>query len=317
MKRFVFALQLALTLLVSASPLYAWQDAAVATEEKVATEEVVKVELMDAGAAPRHTLRLTPTKGAKESALMVMKMNLKTSIEGQEPPAVPIPAQKFTIEVTVQDVLPSGDILYEFKYTNAEVENDPASPAAVIQAMKAQLAKMEGMSGKATVSNVGMTKGMTLNVPEGLDATSKAMFDSMKDSMNHLSSPLPTEPIGIGGRWKVIQPVTTNGITIVQTSVHELKSVSDSGCKLDITVTQVAEPQDVKAPGLPAGVTLKLDSISTTGSGSSSIDFASVLPSKSEVSIESKAKMHVEAAGLTQNLETLTNMEMTITRPQE
>jgi hypothetical protein len=310
MKRFVFTLQMALLVLVSASPLRAWEN------EAAATLDAVQVELIDAGATPRRELRLTPQKGDKETALMIMKMNLKTSVEGQETPAVPIPAQKFTIDVTVEDISAEGDITYSFVYSKAEVENDPASPAAVIQAMNEQLERMAGMSGTAVVSNVGITKSMKLNLPEDIGAAVKATLDSMKDSMNQLSSPIPVEPVGIGGKWKVTQPVKSNGLLIMQTSIHELTSVNGDGFVMDVSIAQTAEPQDVAAPNLPAGVTLKLNSLDTTGGGSSTVDFHAVFPSKSEVKVESKAKMHVEALGLKQQVDTLTTVEMTIQRPQ-
>ena len=132
--------------------------------------------------------------------------------------------------------------------------------------------------------------------------------------MNRLSCPVPAEPIGLGGKWRVIQDVNANGMQLTQTSVHEITELDSSGFTMSISVTQDAQPQEIKNPALPAGATIKLDSLDTTGTGTgtSSLSTTSIFPVKSELQIETKVNMAVSAAGQNQKVTTDLKMEMTL-----
>jgi hypothetical protein len=272
----------------------------------------VKVELIEPGASPRREIRFKPAKGAKQTAVMTITMNQAMTMNGNKLPSQNIPPQKITMEVSVNDVAANGDISFDFKYTDFEVVDDPAKPSPIAATLRTTLKPMIGTTGSGIVSDRGLTPKGELNIPKDLAPSLKQMLDGMKDAMNRLSCPVPAEPIGLGGKWRVIQDVNANGMQITQTSVHEITELDSSGFAMSISVTQDAEPQEIKNPALPAGAVLKLETLDTTGTGTSSLSTTSIFPVKSDLQIETKVDMAVTVAGQNQKLTTELTMQMTL-----
>lgn len=134
----------------------------------------------------------------------------------------------------------------------------------------------------------------------------------MKDALGNLSSPVPVEPVGIGGKWKVIQNLTTNGLAMTQTSIHELKSRTATSIDVEISVSQEADPQEIKSPLLGAGAKLMLESLETKGGGRSTIRLDSVMPAKAESQVKSKSEMTVTVGTQTQKLQTDSEIEVSL-----
>ena len=124
------------------------------------------------------------------------------------------------------------------------------------------------------------------------------------------------EPIGVGGKWKVVQKLTANGLTLKQISTHELKKRTADGFEITTEIGQQAEPQEVKSPLLPPGAKMTLESLSTDGKGTSAFRFASMMPSKADSTISSNAAMTVNANGQAQRLKTDTKIEIHFDSPR-
>jgi hypothetical protein len=99
---------------------------------------------------------------------------------------------------------------------------------------------------------------------------------------------------------------------ITQTSVHEITELDSNGFAMSISVTQDAVPQEIKNPALPAGAVLKLETLDTMGTGTSSLSTTSIFPVKSNLQIETKEDMAVTIAGQNQKLTTELTMEMNL-----
>ncbi len=275
-------------------------------------EPKVLVELVDVGKAPLQKLRFVPKKGATVKAVMTLKMSQSMELGGQVQPATAIPAQKITMEVTVNDVSSDGDISYAFKYTDLDVVEDPANPSPIGNAIRETLKPMIGATGSGVVTSRGIAKKGEMQIPEGLQPQLKAMLEGLKDSLNSLSAPVPEEAVGAGARWRTTQNVSANGMKIKQIAMNEVTKLDSNSCTLKITLTQEAQPQAVKNPALPPGVTMTLDSLDTTGDGVNLLVFDSVFPQESTVNVNSKVKMTVAGAGQTQQVGTQMKMEMSL-----
>ncbi len=282
------------------------------TAQEAAAAKDVTVQLLEAGKEPRRALRLAPVKGAQRQATFVMKMDMTTMLGGQELPSTKLPAQKFTIETTVRDIAENGDATIDFKYVDAGLVDDPNNPSPVAAMMLKSLKPLIGTTGTIVVTNRGFTKSNEVSVPEKADPSVKATLESMKDSLNRISSPYPEEAIGIGGKWKVSQEMTVSGMTLVQESTHEVEQMDDDGFTMKVDLTQTAAAQEIKAPNLPAGAKLSLESLATNGGGHSTVDLSSILPKKVDMKIESNSKMKMDLGGLDQKLDVKTDIEMTI-----
>jgi hypothetical protein len=93
-----------------------------------------------------------------------------------------------------------------------------------------------------------------------------------------------------------------------QTSTHELVSLEGDLAKTKITVKQEAPAQDVRPPGAPAGFTMRLLGMDSTGSGSATLDLRKIVPRASKVDLSTNLKMEVDAGSQKQTM----NMEMKV-----
>ena len=237
------AYSLAITLLLLANPTTAQdKDAAALAEDPV-------VKLLEQGSAPRRALRITPTKGMKQSSLMTMKMDQTMVMRGQKLPPTPTPAIQFTIDVDVTDVAANGDVSMDYKYPKVEIIDESDEPSPVKAMMETMLKSIEGLTGSATVSSRGFTKKSEITLPPNAEPQIKAMMDSMKESMSRMSSPLPEEPVGVGAKWSVTQLIESNGMKMKQTSLHTLKEIKGKTFEIAIELTQSADAQEIKTPG--------------------------------------------------------------------
>ena len=272
----------------------------------------VEVELLDAGREPRQVIRFAPTAGDKVTVAMTMKMSQGMTVNGAKQPETPLPTQKFTMDIKVNDVKADGDVHYGFIYSDIEVFSDPQNPSPAVDAIQGLMQPMVGSKGSGIVTNRGFSKKSEFEIPENLSPMLRSMLDGMKDSINQLSSPVPGEAVGLGAKWRVVQNVNSNGILVKQTIDHEVTAIDEKGATTKFTLTQEAEPQEVKNPGLPPGISVKLDSIDTKGSGTSQLTYDSIFPALHTTDVASEIHMTISAAGQTQKTTTDLKMQMTL-----
>jgi hypothetical protein len=96
-----------------------------------------------------------------------------------------------------------------------------------------------------------------------------------------------------------------------QTSSHTLNKVDGATYDISVEVTQTAEPQDVKTPGLPEGSTLTLESLESTGKGTMMLDVNRVFPF-SEIKTDSKISMEMNTGGQDLSMQIDMKIEMSI-----
>lgn len=276
----------------------------------------VVIELISPGEMPRQQIRFQPKIGQTESIVMTMKMDQKISIDGNLLPAPATPVQKFTLKTSIKDVASNGDVSYEFEFANIEVVDDPSSPSPLAPILTNMLKPLIGSKGSAIVSDRGLTKKSEFKLNDGLAPQLKQMLDGTMDSFGKISSPVPSEAIGVGGKWQVIQKLTANGITLKQTSTHELKKRTAEGFEITTGISQQADPQEVNSPLLPAGAKMSLESLSSDGKGTSSFRIASIMPAKMDSNVSSKVTMTITANGNEQQLKTETKIEIGLDNPR-
>jgi hypothetical protein len=269
------------------------------------------VKLLEQGASPRQELRVVPAKGSKQSSLMTMKIDQTMIMSGRKLPTTPTPAIQFAIDVVITDVATNGDVTMNYEYPKFEIIDESNKPSPAKAMMATMLKSMEGLSGSATISNRGFTRKSEMTLPPDVEPRIKAVMSSMNESMSRMSSPLPEEPVGGGAKWSVTQLIESNGMKIKQTSVHTLKEINGSVVDIAIEVTQTADAQEIKAPGMPPGVTTKLLSLESTGEGIMQFQGTVLFP-VSTLKFESKMGMETIAGGQTIPMQVEMTMEMQV-----
>jgi hypothetical protein len=266
------------------------------------------VELINAGTEPKQQLRFTPGANTKQTLQMTMDMDMAMSVGGQTQPAFDSPPIKMTMESEVKKVDANGDIHTDFSYSDADVVAAKNTQPQLVNAMRAQVKKLVGLRGSMIVDNQGNTKQANFNAPETLDPNTKKMVEQMVTSLKQLSSPVPSEAVGVGAKWKIPNSVTANGMTMNQSSTYELVDIKDNVASLQVSMEQQAGTQKINPQGLPPGASIDLKSMNSQGNGKLKLALNQVMPISSTMSMRSKSQMSVKEP----NTEKATAMDMNV-----
>ncbi|HEY9599030.1 MAG TPA: DUF6263 family protein [Cyanophyceae cyanobacterium] len=253
-----------------------------------------KVELLSAGAEPRQELRLSPIPNSKEVMTITTDMEASSNVGGQSVPAFKIPTSMMKMEVGVTQVDANGDIHAEFSYTDAEIKDDPSLPPQLLSAMRSALNQLVGLKGSFVTDNRGQIKSGNFSLPEGGDSMTRQLLEQVSNSLEQFSSPLPTEPIGIGAKWRVSSALDIAGMKLSQNATYELVDLKDNIATLNVTLDQQASAQQITSPTLPPGTSLTLKSMNSQGQGQIIMSLDSTLPSRADLSISSQTEMSVK-----------------------
>lgn len=285
------------------------QGLAEATPEKPAATKssgtgTAHIKLLDPGAEPRNVLRFHPKAGDKQSLVLTMKIGMAITVGDMPEQPIKLPTMKLTMDVTVNDVSTNEDISYSIVTSDASIVEEPDIVAQVAEAMKNAAAAMKGIGGKGVLSSRGVNLSTDIKAPEGADPQVNQFVDQMKETMAHVSTPLPEEPVGAGAKWEVKIPIKSQGITLNQTETYELVSMDGDRGNAKTTITQTASRQKIDNPMVPGS---KVDLTKMTGNGSSegTFDLTRILPPEATVQFhtEMMTTMTTSNAGQKQTMD--------------
>ena len=239
------------------------------------------VTLLESGAEPRTVLRYKFQANRTERMVMQMDMAVTVEVQGLQRPETPLPSTRMTMAIDSKEVSPEGELHYEFTLEQTEVLPNPGNDPGAINAIKNQMDTMLGVRGSATVSSRGFSTDVKINIPRGVSPQVRQLLDDMTRSMSQISVPLPVEPIGRGARWQVTTPIETAAMKLTQIATYTLSEIQGDTVKFDVQIEQSAPPQESRPPGAPPGVTVMMESLSTSGSGTVELQMTDVVPTSS------------------------------------
>lgn len=255
-----------------------------------AGEPVIK--LLSAGEGAKNELRIHPKVGGAESFEMVMKMKMTMDMGGMGQMPQELPPIVMRMDAKVTAVAPNGDVSYDF--TLADVSLREGADPAMAEALKSAMGPMVGTKGTVTVTNRGLTRSSKLTPPPGVPAE---QFAQMQKGMQHASAPFPVEPVGVGAKWEVSQLVEDNGLKLNQVTTYTLKSWSGDVVVVDAALVQNADAQAVITPDLPPGSSATLESLTSSGTGSTTFSLAHVFPTSAKLDHKMNTRMKISAEG--------------------
>jgi hypothetical protein len=269
------------------------------------------VTMLSPGAAPRVPLRYTIARDYKAHMEMNTTMSMSMDIAGMQAPSMQIPSMKMGADVGVTGVTPSGDVSFAIAFTGVSVDNAPGvdpTIAATIQSMEGDLKTVHG---SATMTNRGATRGATVDISKVTNPQLAQMMGSLSSSLDGLTVPLPEEAVGVGARWESRQAIQSGGMQIYQKTLWELVAIDRKTVSLKAVVEQMAPPQPINNPMLPAGADVSLERLTGSGNGTVSLHLDGLVPT-SDVNMQTTVVMNVNAGGSTQQMTIATTMKMGI-----
>jgi hypothetical protein len=287
-------------------PAAAGEPAVTVTKETAATPAQPagapsKVVLLEAGGEPRTQLRYLLPASAKEKMGMTITMAIDMDLPGQ-PVSMHLAPMHMEMELAVVEKLGDREARCKFSITSADIQpgGDKMFDAMRDQ-LSSELKKMVGAAGNMIMDDRGVVRDMSLTLPDDIDPQVRQTMESSRQAMEQISSPLPEEPVGIGGRWQVDQVIAQNGLTIKQSAVFELVEFKGKKGALRTTVVQSADPQVAQMP-LPPGFQAQLLSHSGAGTGTGELDLGQLVPRKSSVNIKTETAIKVTGHGQDQTM---------------
>ncbi|HEX6323575.1 MAG TPA: hypothetical protein VFZ36_07610 [Vicinamibacterales bacterium] len=261
------------------------------------------VTVRSTGTGPKRPLRYKVAAGSKERIDITMTMSMAMAMEGADEQSMDVPPVRMALDMDVTDVAANGDITYAFTFVEASIDG-PGFPPGLLDQLK-------GAKGTATSSDRGFLKAMAFEVAQGVNPVLDQLMSS--SGIERMSAPLPDEPLGVGAKWDVRQPVESGGMRLDQTTTYEITAMDAASVTMAVTMEQRAANQALTPPGMPPGAEATLVSMEGTGNGRITLADGSMIP-LSDLAINGRMTMDVGAEGQNMRMSTRTRMQVTIAR---
>lgn len=278
--------------------------------KQAAADDGPKVELITRGEHPKR-LRYRH-EDAEQWARMTMRFGQTMSIDGAEMPGPQMPATVSLMRVTTKP----ADGGAAMTSTIIEMKADGDSPAAAM--MNSVYQGITGVTIAGHVDERGRFSDMHTDMGQGLDPQLAQMIEGTEQSMNQMTVPMPDEPVGVGGSWRVTQQIDANGMHFAQTLTATVTAID--GDVVTLTIDQHAEvpEQDIDSPMLPPGSTLHVTSGTGQGGGTQVINLRRVMADHAEVETSFKFEMEIRTDGADpQKLDQTVSTSMTLEPAQD
>ncbi len=266
-----------------------------------------QVKLLSSGKGAKQKLRFTLKPGSVEKMVMRTDMEMEMKIPGMPMPAMKMPTMVMGMTLSIGDRTGGDEARFGYIFDEAHAVNRPGVQANMVEAIDKALGTAKGTTGGGIISDRGMTRENTINLPAGLPPQMKQAMQSAERSMEQLASPLPRQAVGVGARWQTKQVITENGMHLEQLVTYKLVELHGKTGKLTFEVVQKGKPQSLTLPGMPAKA--HLDRYKASGSGTMTFDLDRLVPT-STVSLSAAYTMSVTAGGKKQTIDTKLSMTM-------
>lgn len=241
-----------------------------------AERSAATVELVNPGAEPRQTLRYAFARMQPQVLRMEMEMSTAMTMGGNSMPRISMPTMSYGMRFTEVTARDDGNLSATFEMNSFDVAagNDPQSQA-IAASLRGAMSDFS-FSGTMVIDDRGNVMDTNFdfsNVPAGQD------LSSMTQQMEQMTAPLPEEPIGVGGQWRVRNQLGEGmPIRLTQEATYTLRERNGDNVVVDVTMSQNAPRQEMNDPNMPEGASVRLNSMTTTGSGTMNMDLGALVP---------------------------------------
>ncbi len=232
------------------------------------------VKLLDPGAEPREALRFTLTEGARFRATMNTQTTMSIEIDNEREPLSTVPPTLADMTATVQGVAPGGDVDYAFTAENFRIGDGTILPPEA----QRSLDQLSGLTGQATMTATGKHTNVDLTIPPGVEPQLRSMLEGMPSQLTDITMQFPTEPVGIGARWRTRASVEINGLRSEVIKTNTLRERNGDRYLVGVSYIQTAPNQDADLPGLPPGVSAHVHHMEISGSGETAGSLSMLFP---------------------------------------
>jgi len=202
------------------------------------------VTLVQPGAEPRQALRYRFAKGSHTASTLVCDVSIKNDGQGD-----PSPALVVELDTVVDDVLADGSAQLRFTLTRTQLRD--AAGGTLPADAQAEVAALQGVVIIERLAADGKSSGARLApaaapVPD----QARAQLDSLLQSLEHVATQLPAEPVGVGAVWEERRTLPPGGITGVAETVYTVTAVTPGSFAYTSAGKLSGPPQTIQREGM-------------------------------------------------------------------
>ena len=257
------------------------------------------IRLIDAGTGARRVLRRHLEQGSSHRGLITLQLALSVRMDGQRAPRSKVPGLELPMLFRVAE---AGGPLERVEFSVPEAprltDTDGVDPR-LIEHTRASLSALQALRGHILSSDRGIVRDVQLGPQESGDPQLRQLIQSVRQSMEQSTLPLPAEAVGPGARWKELQHAQRNGADIYLVTSYELRRIDGDTLTIAVEVEQYAPTQPLRVAGAAAASAAgsELVYMRATGRGESTLDLRSPVP-RMRGSFESEVVMNVRGGEL-------------------
>ncbi|WP_206816962.1 hypothetical protein [Chroococcus sp. FPU101] len=264
------------------------------TQTEKCPKQTSKVTILDYGTEPRQQLRFTPVVGDKQTIKLKIMMGTNTSEDQQSRSNDFNYNIEITVDTTVKKIESNGDIHLSYIYSGITASMSNSNTSA--RDISSNLAQVIASGATLIIAPQGnVKKTYDYIFPEKVSPELKQiMMNESLNYFNQFSSPLPSQAVGVGAKWKINQIIPMMYILSKpnQTIIYELKvkERQDNVLNLGITLEQQIDTQEYKNSSNNS-TSVQITTTTTQGNGQATINLNQMLPIISTAFLESKTIM--------------------------
>jgi hypothetical protein len=227
------------------------------------------VTLDAAGAAPLAALTGTPDRTSAQDVSLRVVSSSTTSRQDEQPSTA---TQDVTLPLTARVACTDP----------TDVELRLGRPTSPDSALTGSLVAVDGSRAGIAVAAGSVPVSLRILPAQAADDAARSAVEQTLVSALQRAIAVPTEPVGVGARWRATRTLD-GAATVTQTTTVTLRERSGSRVVLDVAVDEVPVDSTFTVPG--RGERLTIGSYTFSGRGTITTDLARGLPVAGSLSL--------------------------------
>ena len=268
------------------------------------------VELLDPGAEPRQVLRLHPPADCEQPVTQRQTISQR-AVSGSVDGKALTDAEIASISAGANGQSTEMDLTFRCEEVDANriaVVNH-YDDLRVLEALGGEVETLEQLFG-----DLEGAEGRIVLDPQGrvLDAeppdveidedtlgpafaqAMESMLQGLGDTMEQSATPLPTEAVGVGARWRVTSAIDFAGIAARSISEYTITRIEGDQVDAELAISMEFDPGAVEFPGTPPGASAEIVSGSMAGTGTTTWNLDGVVAASRQI-VDGALTMRIRA----------------------
>lgn len=252
----------------------------------------IGVTLIDAGAEPRARLQIGGTVGQHRKLRIELGLSAAMHVGTRDVPPTKLPALQVTLDAEVLEVTDARTTV-ALTVTDVIVPNDASPSTRVQQAIARTADELRATKGKIVLASDGRIESFALAGEDvaGKQAGLEPELGGLAAALQEMLPLVPSEPIGDGARWRAVQQVQRDTVTLQQVAEWTAKRDGDA------LVLTASSEHVALAPS--SGI---VEAQSGTTRAKIAWDPSSPLPRSAEAEVSTTTRAHLELVGAAQRV---------------